>query len=564
MKGLEEFFEDLPSVDPEGTAENRDRQFVTAYCNTLLCGEYLSEGYFDSLTTFEHKVFQAGDAYLHFMSPINRLKSLLFDVHQKIQPKAGQAQVYFNKRQKYRDFPIPDDSALLAAAISIARADHFLLAQSGVIWDLVRARLEITELLKAELDEPKRNVCLKLKSKCSFLLHKLFSYVSKDEPRTFYVDYKLYEIDPLIEPDDYNREFITQYDTMYSLAYQDDKLPDKLASSSRPNHYSPRNAAILACYSTTRNNTSYRPASPGNAISSLESLTSFDFYANKSVGQFISNCRFSLDLKQEGYTVSKLKRDIEEKQIEQAKYGIHNYHPFEKALDYLIGKHQKKDNLTSDEIELFEKLFHLYKDRYKQCLRVSFYPLQLPLKDCMTDDGILIVSSLARPLSPEWLKDKETLYDDFIRSVKLEHDFEKQKNLVKQSLTKEVLEMQEEYKKKLQEQEDLFREKAAAIAQEQRAENDKRQVLYATVITFLIGSVQAYAQVKDLAEALLSIISLSTLLLGFAYLFLYIQAQNGEATKSKSHILILLFVLSLMLLTFMAFISGQVQFPMPY
>ncbi len=230
-----------------------------------------------------------------------------------------------------------------------------------------------------------------------------------------------------------------------------------------------------------------------------EGVSQFNSYAIRSIKSYISNCRFSLLLKQGNFTVEKIKNNIDEIESIQEETGIKNYHPYKKVLSFLgnyLGNLKDEGNKElQNGLDLYNKIFKKYKSVYEECILRHFTPFQLIVEDCKTQGGIFIASSLSKPISPSKLREDERELRDI-----------KQYLIVKARLSKREEEINE----------------IANKIKDFRRESFEYLGIFITIITFLFGSIQLFGNnTIKLAASIVNIVSLG-IVLGLFIAMLYI------------------------------------------
>lgn len=133
-------------------------------------------------------------------------------------------------------------------------------------------------------------------------------------------------------------------------------------------------------------------------------------YAGRSARNYMYNSRFSFNCQQgNDYSFKQLKKDLEEIRSIQSATFIQNYHPYQKAIDYIkklledgIEKNETSDKLN-DYIEFIKECFTYFKENVDWCKKNQPYLMQLrynfstrKYKD--TDIEVFYPSSFCRPL----------------------------------------------------------------------------------------------------------------------------------------------------------------------
>lgn len=136
----------------------------------------------------------------------------------------------------------------------------------------------------------------------------------------------------------------------------------------------------------------------------------FNKYAIRSVRGYMHNCLFSLKCKNpQNYSFDSLLVDIEKIRTIQNVCMIYNYHPFQKAIEFIIGSiknditNRVKKKTIDEKFESLKKLQSEYHNKIEWCVQNQCYAFQLTFSECTEIDiersnKIFHPSSFSRPL----------------------------------------------------------------------------------------------------------------------------------------------------------------------
>ena len=136
----------------------------------------------------------------------------------------------------------------------------------------------------------------------------------------------------------------------------------------------------------------------------------FNKYAIRSVRGYMYNCIFSLKCKKpHNYSFESLLVDIEEIRTMQNECMIYNYHPFQKAIEYILDSinnditNRVNKEIIEKKYETLKNLQSEYHNKIEWCVQNQCYAFQLTFSEC-TEFGtehsnkIFHPSSFSRPL----------------------------------------------------------------------------------------------------------------------------------------------------------------------
>ena len=510
--------------------EEFERIFFIEMNNALFIGEYLEDNYTEKIEEFENILLNNDSKFSPYIrNALKGLRKALFS----IQTENRTLQVNLTKNDSstvaspLENFQYYD--AWHTISLNLLYIDHTLINEREYRKNLIKLYYEIEATTIGLDNEDLRQVFQKLKSKCSFLLGKTFVFDNK-EKYYYSVDFEKKKVNEIIKGDAFNKEFSSLFAQMYPYPCRYEKeLICKYQKEFSEKNFSSTGFIVLAYYYDTSERKSVQRLK--NLLEDFheyeesmknKDLSKFDSEAIQSIKSYISNCHFSLSLKQQDYTIDNLKGDIAEIEAIQEETGITNYHPYKKALSFLY-KHI--ENLKEDEskqlqngLELYNKLYKKYKSTYQECILRHFTPFQLLKCDCKTDDTIFFASTFSKPISPSKLEDDERKYRDLMLYLGM-----------KERLAKREAEITS----------------VANSIRDFRRQSFEYLGIFITIITFLFGSIQLFGNKGITPKAsIINIVSLGIVLaifMAMLYIILY-------STKRKIFTLFIFVIVSLIVL----------------
>ena len=485
-----------------------ERFFFIEMNNALFSGEYLEDGYIQRIENFENNLLtdDSKDSAC-IREALKELREILFNIQNKIKIDNRDLQVALRRNDQIRSSQMNEYQYYYgwrAISLSLIHLDHTLVNKREYRELLIKLYYEIQATINGLDNKDLLEVYRKLESKCSFLLGKTFVY---DDVENYYysVDFEIKKAKEIIKGDDFNKDFLELFTKMYPCKYGRD-IVNKYQQSFSENKFSSIGFVLLSYYYGTSEKSSVQRLD--NLLYNFKEyeqdlregdVSQFNSYAIRSIKSYISNCRFSLLLKQGNFTVEKLKNDLHEIESIQEETGIKNYHPYKKALSFLgnyLGSLKNEGNKElQDGLDLYNKIFKKYKSVYEECILRHFTPFQLTIEDCKTQGGIFMASSLSKPMSPSKLREDERELRDI-----------KQYLIVKARLSKREEEIND----------------IANKIKDFRRESFEYLGIFITVITFLFGSIQLFGNnTIKLAASIVNIVSLG-IVLGLFMAMLYI------------------------------------------
>ena len=246
-----------------------------------------------------------------------------------------------------------------------------------------------------------------------------------------------------------------------------------------------------------------------------EEDNAINYYAARSVKNYMYNCRFSyLCQNKEDYTINELKKDINIIEAIQQETLINNYHPYQKAYEFIKRRLEMALDKTSPQKELEELLdmlknyFGKFKKNVEWCRKNQHYIYQLRYKYCTVQWETIDVfcpSSYCRPLRFKDLDESVVSYNNEIRNLE---------NRVKQNPDKiKLLSAHEEIK---------------------NIEKKNYELLsyFTTVVVFLVGMISIFiGNTSPMKDKMEYVIALGTILLLFVCLGYFIVVKRFDKFK---------------------------------
>ncbi len=145
----------------------------------------------------------------------------------------------------------------------------------------------------------------------------------------------------------------------------------------------------------------------------------FDNHSLNTLRNYMYNCRLSFLTKRQDFTIDELQDEITKIEGVHSETFVNNFYPYKKAIEFLIDTIQRrlKDrDLSFDynaSISLLSKYLKRFDDNIHWCENHKFYPIQLPVNDCIVridDVDVIFPSSVTRPIDYARLKEDQKNY----------------------------------------------------------------------------------------------------------------------------------------------------------
>ena len=153
-------------------------------------------------------------------------------------------------------------------------------------------------------------------------------------------------------------------------------------------------------------------------ISPANSVEEYNKFSLNSIFNFLHNCCFSFYIQKCEPNLRQIKEKLLHIEHIQAKTGVKNFHPYEKAIEAIIrcielhiGKDDFDNRLIEDKLEELNRVILLYKEAYDWSSSHQFFPFQLPFEEsmCSVGDGsirLFMPSAYARYINYNTLKER--------------------------------------------------------------------------------------------------------------------------------------------------------------
>lgn len=235
------------------------------------------------------------------------------------------------------------------------------------------------------------------------------------------------------------------------------------------------------------------------------SLREFDQYALQTIKNYMHNCVFSALLSiSDSY--SEIKDYLKKIQEIQNETFINNYHPYQKAIEYMIEnirnsiKSNENIDIIKEKEEFLKEIACYFEKAYKWCKKYQFYPFQLMYNECLTrltKDSLIVFSpsSFCRPIKYDELANKQIEYRTIINSISNEINLYSEQTKI-YSLRDEINKSKKNYAEILG--------------------------IFTTVVTFLVGAITIFTNVSSPQVSLL--IKIEHIMLLGVILLLFVSA----------------------------------------
>ncbi len=154
----------------------------------------------------------------------------------------------------------------------------------------------------------------------------------------------------------------------------------------------------------------------------------FDRYAINSLRNYMQNCYFSYLISTKHIKYEEFLVEIDKIDNLQKQTKIYNFHPYEKAINYLLNeidiniKEGADKKSIIEKQQILEKYYNKLKDAISWCQGQNYYPFQLPYWECLHKIGeaniiVFIPSSFTRPLDYGALDELHSKYATKIAAI---------------------------------------------------------------------------------------------------------------------------------------------------
>ena len=153
-------------------------------------------------------------------------------------------------------------------------------------------------------------------------------------------------------------------------------------------------------------------------INPSNSVEEYNKFSLNSILNFLHNCRFSFYTQKCEPNLKQIKEELRHIENIQAKTGVRNFHPYEKAIEAIIKcielhieKEDFDDKLIEDKLEELGRIIILYSESYEWSRSHQFFPFQLPFEEsmyCVDNESIklFVPSAYAKYIDYNTLKER--------------------------------------------------------------------------------------------------------------------------------------------------------------
>ena len=245
-------------------------------------------------------------------------------------------------------------------------------------------------------------------------------------------------------------------------------------------------------------------------ISPNNSVEEYNKFSLNSILNFLHNCRFSFYTQKCEPNLKQIKEELRHIENIQAKTGVKNFHPYEKAIEAItkcievhIEQDDFDDRLIEDKLEELDRVVSLYKESYEWSRSHQFFPFQLPFEEsmyCVNNESIklFVPSAYAKYIDYNTLKERLEQFNRAKEYLRFRCDLSIER--------KEITQIKNDIKTSDKKAYDLI-------------------AIFTATITFLFGIVNIFINntTLDLYQLIANTIGFGILLLLFASLYLFIS-----------------------------------------
>lgn len=257
-------------------------------------------------------------------------------------------------------------------------------------------------------------------------------------------------------------------------------------------------------------------------ISPANSIEEYDKFSLNSIFNFLHNCYFSFYTQKCDPNLRQIKEQLRHIEHIQARTGVKNFHPYEKAIETIIkcielhiGKDDFDNRLIEDKLEELDRVILLYKEAYEWSRSHQFFPFQLPFEESIycTSDGaikLFVPSAYARYINYDILKDRIEQFNRTKEYLRFRCDLSMER--------KEITQIKDDIKSSDKKAYDLI-------------------AIFTAIITFIFGIVNIFMNNSslNLYQLIANTIGFGILLLLFASLYLFISPLLVQRINWKQY-----------------------------
>lgn len=390
--------------------------------------------------------------------------------------------------------------------IGLALKDHLLFFEDDIISKLILLReelqqipidnnIEITEIYKALL------------LKCTYLLKKL---ISRSNNLEYSLDFKRC----IINIDDYDIDTLKElYENFEFLYGQRNLIYNQKIKKWQENYIQKKSKLselimLMKYYQKDNgskeqiNNLLLNFNEVYDKIYIKKIKNGFDRYALDTIKNYLYNSRFAYLINHK-ISFNKLQEELNVIDLVQKETYIQNFHPYKKAINYLISLIQNELNnnnidFINFQVEFLNELIDKFEKSINWCSKRNFYPFQLMHNECFckyNNIDIFIPSSYTEPINYQELYNELSEYKFILISFKGQLEILSEK--------KEVLLMRDQMK---------------------LSEKRYLEILgaFTAIITFLFGCVNFFSTAKSVRDLTFSSFGLGIILLLFSSMIYFL------------------------------------------
>ena len=245
-------------------------------------------------------------------------------------------------------------------------------------------------------------------------------------------------------------------------------------------------------------------------INPSNSVEEYNKFSLNSILNFLHNCRFSFYTQKCEPNLKQIKEELRHIENIQAKTGVRNFHPYEKAIEAIIKcielhieKEDFDDKLIEDKLEELGRIIILYSESYEWSRSHQFFPFQLPFEEsmyCVDNESIklFVPSAYAKYIDYNTLKERLEQFNRTKEYLRFRCDLSIER--------KEITQIKNDIKTSDKKAYDLI-------------------AIFTAAITFLFGIVNIFINntTLNLYQLIANTIGFGVLLLLFASLYLFIS-----------------------------------------
>lgn len=244
-------------------------------------------------------------------------------------------------------------------------------------------------------------------------------------------------------------------------------------------------------------------------ISPANSIEEYDKFSLNSIFNFLHNCCFSFYTQKCEPNLRQIKEQLRHIEHIQARTGVKNFHPYEKAIEAIIrcielhiGKDDFDNRLIEDKLEELNRVILLYKEAYEWSSSHQFFPFQLPFGESMYSVGdgfrLFMPSAYARYINYDTLKERLEQFNRAKEYLRFRCDLSMER--------KEITQIKEDIKTSDKKAYDLI-------------------AIFIAAITFLFGIVNIFINnaTLNMYQLIDNTVGLGVLLLLFAFSYLFVS-----------------------------------------